>query len=223
MIIFDKEALSYDSWYKTKIGSFVDQLQTTLAFNMLKPKKDMMVLDIGCGTGNFSIKLAEMGCKVIGIDVSDEMLNIAREKASNKKLDIEFYNMDVFKLKFDDDTFDAAISMAAFEFIKQPEKALEEIFRVVRKSGKIVIGTINKESKWGQLYLTDEFQQNTVYQYATFKTLEELKTYRPNQLKETGSCLFIPPSAMEEEFSIEVEEKLSTNERGGFICARWEK
>ncbi|TCS85230.1 methyltransferase family protein, partial [Keratinibaculum paraultunense] len=38
-------------------------------------------MDVGCGTGNFSIKLAKMGCEVVGIDVSKEMLKVAEEKA----------------------------------------------------------------------------------------------------------------------------------------------
>lgn len=223
MAIFDKEAKSYDSWYKTKLGSFIDKVETDLAFRLFKPQKGMKILDIGCGTGNFSIKLAKMGCKVVGIDISDEMLNIAKEKAENEGLEIEFYNMDVYNLKFQDNYFDGAFSMAAFEFIKEPERAIEEIFRVVKKGSQIMIGTINKDSKWGELYLSEEFQKNSVFKYADFKTLDDLKKLRTEKLVKTGECLFIQPSASEDEITIENEERLSKTERGGFICALWIK
>ncbi|MGB4131105.1 MAG: methyltransferase domain-containing protein, partial [Tepidanaerobacteraceae bacterium] len=68
MSIFDPEAKTYDIWYDTKMGAFADMVQTKLAFELFEPKKGMHVLDVGCGTGNFSIKLAKMGLKVTGID-----------------------------------------------------------------------------------------------------------------------------------------------------------
>ena len=107
----------------------------------------MSVLDVGCGTGNFSIKLAKMGLNVTGIDVSDNMLDVARDKAKKGGLSIDFINMDARDMIFEDESFDGVISMAAIEFIQESEKVLNEMFRVV-KGGKIVIGTINRDSKW---------------------------------------------------------------------------
>src|SRR5690554_353842 len=114
MVVFDKEAEDYDQWYNSKLGSFVDRVETELAFKLFKPHKEMKILDVGCGTGNFSVKLAEMGCKVVGIDLSEKMLNIARAKIK-EDLDLEFHKMDACKLEFSDEEFDGVISMAAFE------------------------------------------------------------------------------------------------------------
>lgn len=223
MTFFDKEASSYDEWYKTKFGNLVDEVETDLAFKLFKPEKGMRILDIGCGTGNFSIKLAEKGCKVIGVDISQEMLKIAREKAKKKNLDIEFYNMDVYNLDFQDQTFDAVFSMAAFEFIKEPLKALDEIFRVTKDDSQVLIGTINKDSKWGELYLSEEFQKNTVFKYADFKSLDDLRSLKSGKVVDSGQCLFIPPNADTKDITLQKEMELSKSERGGFICVLWKK
>ncbi len=223
MEIFDKEASSYDQWYQTKMGDFIDQVETGLAFNLFSVKKGMKVLDIGCGTGNFSMKLAQKGCKVTGVDISEDMLSVAREKAKESGLDIEYYPVDVYDLKFKDECFDAIFSMAAFEFIKEPQKAMDEIFRVAKKGSEILIGTINKDSQWGELYLSESFQENSVFKYADFKTLDHFRSLKDDNLMDTGECLFISPDAKEQDIDMENERVLSNSNRGGFICALWKK
>lgn len=223
MAVFDKAADSYDSWYATKLGGFIDKVETDLAFSMFEVKPGMKVLDIGCGTGNFSAKLARMGCRVTGIDISDEMLNIARLKNKELGLDIEFHNMDVYNLKFKAETFDAVFSMAAFEFIDKPEAALNEMMRVAKEGGQVFIGTISGDSKWGELYMSDEVRNNSVFKYACFKTLKDLQQMKPEKLIKSGQCLFIPPTISENKISIETENELSKTEKGGYICALWKK
>ena len=221
--VFDQEAKHYDAWYRSKMGSFVDKAETDCALRLFKAKPGMKVLDIGCGTGNFSIKLARMGCKVTGVDISAEMLKVAKDKARSQGLDIEFHLMDAYDLSFPDEYFDGVSSMAAFEFIPDPPRAMAEIFRVVKKGGRIVIGTINKESKWGQLYLSEEFQKNSVFKHADFKSRDDLKKLQSAHLQDMAECLFIPPDAKEEEISMEREAELAKDERGGFLCVLWRK
>lgn len=223
MAIFDKEAKEYDNWYKSKLGEFVDKVETDSAFSLYKPTPGMKILDVGCGTGNFSIKLAEMGCKVIGIDKSGEMLSQAKEKAKKKGLDIEFHIMDIYDINFPDESFDGVFSMAAFEFIKESKKAYNEMHRVLKKDGPLLIGTINRDSKWGELYLSKEFQENSVFKHADFKSMDDLKSLDIEALVNSGECLFIPPNTEEENINMDFERKLSTSESGGFISVLWKK
>lgn len=224
MAIFDKEAKIYDEWYKSKLGNFVDEVETRCVFDLFKAKKGMKVLDVGCGTGNFSIKLAKMGCEVVGIDVSEEMLKVAEAKAREEGLNIKFYKMDAHQMEFEDNTFDGVLSVTAFEFLKEPEKAIEEIFRVLKPNGQLLIGTINKNSKWGEMYLSKEFQENTVFKYADLKTIEDMKSYKKEYLVDIKECLFVPPNAEEEDICMVKEMELAQKgKRGGFICALWRK
>ncbi|MGM0380146.1 MAG: class I SAM-dependent methyltransferase, partial [Bacillota bacterium] len=114
MEVFNEIAKDYDDWYKTKLGSFVDKVETKAAFDLLNVKKKDKILDAGCGTGNFTKKIKENYKKVdiIGIDISNKMLKIARQKNS----ELEFKKMDLNDLNFEDNTFDKIISMATFEF-----------------------------------------------------------------------------------------------------------
>ncbi|NJO92078.1 MAG: class I SAM-dependent methyltransferase [Chloroflexia bacterium] len=91
------------------------------------------------------------------------MLDIAIEKAKNQHLKIDFRIGQVENLDFEDDSFDAVVSVTAIEFFDNVEKGFEEMFRVVKKGAPIVVGTINKESAWGELYETPWFQENSVF------------------------------------------------------------
>ncbi len=223
MAFFDEKAAEYDGWYESKMGKFADDVETELAFKMFTPVEGMKILDVGCGTGNFTIKLAERGCKVVGIDISQDMLAIAREKIKGKDLDIEFVLGDVYDLKFDDNEFDGVFSMAAFEFIKEAQKAHKEMMRVLKVGGQLLIGTIHRDSSWGELYMSRAFQEDSVFKHADFKTMKELQDLNKENLVTSGECLFLPPDTREEDISMEREKALSKKERGGFICALWKK
>nr|WP_320164228.1 class I SAM-dependent methyltransferase [uncultured Trichococcus sp.] len=223
MAVFNNIANQYDEWYSQKKGAFVDRVETDLAFGMLKLEPGMKVLDVGCGTGNFSMKLAEMGYVVTGIDVSEEMLKVALRKAAEKSLSISYLRMDATELGFDDGAFDVVLTMAAVEFIEDTDRAVEEMFRVVKNGGQVLIGTINADSDWGEYYQTKKLQGNSIYRYAAFKTIGDLKAWNPDKLVRTGACLYVPPFADEEEFTIERERELSGKRRGGYVCALWRK
>jgi SAM-dependent methyltransferase len=95
------------------------------------------VLDLACGTGESACFLAEhYGTRVVGIDLSDRLLERARRKAPARGLDIAFARADLQKLPFADATFDAAICECTL-CLCDKERALTEMARVIRRGGRV--------------------------------------------------------------------------------------
>jgi len=105
-----------------------------------KITENSYVLDVGCGVGVTTCYLAKnIGCNIVGIDLSDDMLKWARERAEKKKLTdkVKFMQADAAKLPFDDNTFDAVISESVTTFIEDKQAAIEGYKRVVKPRGYI--------------------------------------------------------------------------------------
>ncbi len=219
---FDKKAASeYDSWYESKMGSFIDEVETKAAFDLFQPQSGEKVLDIGCGTGNFSIKLAKRGCKVIGIDISQVMLEEAKKKAKNNNLNINFQKGNALNLDFANNSFDSVFSMTAIEFIEDLEKAFKEMKRVVKPGGKIMLGTIRKNSDWGKLYEKQGQKKDSVFSDAIFREVEDIEKLDKDNLIKTKECLYISPDIPEEKINWDEENRLSSDKDGGFFCTLW--
>ena len=100
---------------------------------------DARVLDYGCGTGSYSIYLANSGADVTGIDISRVALHVATTNVKQRSFgaNIKFIQMDAEKLGFDDDSFDLVCGGAILHHLAL-EKAIREISRVLRPEGKAV-------------------------------------------------------------------------------------
>jgi ubiquinone/menaquinone biosynthesis C-methylase UbiE len=102
--------------------------------------QESSVLDVGCGTGEFErIILSEHPeQRMIGVDVSDQMLAIARQKCSAYP-NVQFLSGSASVLPFSNDRFDLVISASALHYFDKPDASLAEMRRVVKPSGAVVI------------------------------------------------------------------------------------
>lgn len=222
-IAFNSEASNYDEWYSTKAGNFIDSIQTKCVFDLLKPQKGMRILDIGCGTGNYSLKLKALGCNVIGVDVSEKMLSVFKAKIEQNKYDIDLHLLQSNILPFEDESFDAIISVTAAEFMDNLPESINEMFRVVKQNCPIVIGTLHKNSKWGEMYESEYFKTNTVFKHAHLLEKSDFKNHHAQQLIGFNESVFFPPNTPEEQLDSSIEEKYKENNNGGFLCVKWIK
>ncbi len=165
---------TYDAWYETPLGRLSDRLEKDLVFSLADVKQGQRALDVGCGTGIFSIELAKRGIEVTGIDGSEEMLNWARIKAEKEGLRINFLKTNALALPFPDDHFDLILSVCTLCFVEKPQKALLEIKRVLKPDGRIVIGALNRWSPWALVRRVKGLFMETVYNRAEFISPREL-------------------------------------------------
>jgi SAM-dependent methyltransferase len=103
------------------------------------------LLDVGCGAGRTSIPLATMGWQVTGIDLSQAMVEVARDQAQAAGVRVDFHTMDVCRLQFADDSFDAALfSYNGIELLPGragKRRGLSQLHRVLRPGGILVFCT----------------------------------------------------------------------------------
>ena len=166
----------YDAWYMTPFGAYADRLEKELVFSFLGDVRGVSVLDVGCGTGNYSLELAKKGAKVTDIDSSEKMLSKAKEKAKKEGVKVRFVLGKAEELPFNPKSFDIILSVTACEFLDDMGLAIKEMERVVKDDGKIVVGLINKWSLYciGKRII-GKFRKDSIYNRARFYDITELK------------------------------------------------
>jgi hypothetical protein len=97
------------------------------------------------------------------------------------------------------------------------------MYRVLKRNGYLLIGTINRKSKWGEFYVSRSLRRNSIFKHADFKSMGDLKSLNSKEIINSGECLFIPPDMEENNINMEFEKKLSYSGSGGFICVLWKK
>ncbi len=125
----------YDNKYRD--GEEVEKESKRLALKFL-PAGELDVLDLGCGSGMCSETIAGLGHKVRGIDVSAEAI----EKYNARGLDGQVMDVEV-GLDFPDESFDVVFSSEVIEHLVHYQRMLQESFRVLRPSGRLILTTPN--------------------------------------------------------------------------------
>jgi len=101
------------------------------------------MLDVGCGTGGPSCYLAQAsGCRVVGVDLGDVQVGVARQLAEERGLSdrVTFKVEDATRLSFDANTFDAVVLMGSASHMPAKDAVLTECARVLRPGGRLVLG-----------------------------------------------------------------------------------
>lgn len=141
--MFDSIAKDYDSLNHIMSLS-IDKIWRKKAIRKIKDAGDSpRVLDVACGTGDFSIAIAKAigNGKVIGVDISKEMLEVMRRKVLKNNLEsiISQEVGDGEDLRFPEDSFDRVVNAFGIRNFEDRDKGLREALRVLRPGGRLVI------------------------------------------------------------------------------------
>lgn len=110
------------------------------------------LLDVGCGPGEAALALAgDVGCagEVVGIDTSSAMVQLARDRSNTAAGRVRFSVGDALDLEEADDSFDAGRSERTLQWVADPQRAVDELARVVRPGGRVAL----VDTDWSTLLL----------------------------------------------------------------------
>ena len=111
------------------------------------------VLDIACGTGNTTLMARARGATVTGLDLTPELLDVARKRAADADLgDITWKEGDAEKLPFQDGAFDVVVSSCGLMFAPDQQKVADEVARVTKRGGRIAIQAWTREGGIGRMF-----------------------------------------------------------------------
>ena len=140
--MFDHIAPKYDRLNHT-LSLGIDRLWRNRAVDSLRPFAPQRVLDVATGTGDFAILAARrlQPQSVVGADISEEMMEIARRKANQAELErvIRFQREDCMRLSFADQSFDTVTVAYGARNFESLDLGLQEMRRVLRPGGHLLL------------------------------------------------------------------------------------
>ncbi len=201
---FEERFDRYDSWYENFPGKRLFKIELECLKKIHSGEKS---LEIGVGTGRFAEKL---GIRY-GVDPALNPLKLSKERG------ILAVCADGRSTPFPDNTFSSVYLIVTICFADRPQELIRESYRILKPGGRIVVGLVPRESKWGTYYQKLRSEGHFFYRFAEFYTVDEVKSMLSRQgFKQISGYSTLygpPPEGRDNEI---VEEKL--DEAAGFVC-----
>jgi len=183
--VFNSHASEYDAWYDTEAGKAIFAMEV----ECLKPllhSYSRPYLEIGVGSGRFAQAL---GIEY-GVDPAPALVQMAKARG------VKVTEATGEQLPFPNEMFGGLLIAFTLCFLDDPQKALEEAWRVLQPEGRLVLGLILRNSPWADFYAHKGKEGHPIYSMARFFSKEEVE----NLLQMSGfkvldyrSTLFQPP------------------------------
>jgi ubiquinone/menaquinone biosynthesis C-methylase UbiE len=139
-IYYNKVSVDYDKKHLISMKDYpLFYRQMKYLFKSRELPQDSYVLDCGCGTGRGALKYCKMGCRVMAVDISPDIVGICASNAEREGFKIETRVENCSNLSFDNETFDYVTLSAALHHMENLELCISELFRVTKKGGALIL------------------------------------------------------------------------------------
>lgn len=165
---------AYVRWRASELGSITEGLERRLILDLAGDVRGRSVLDIGCGDGDLAVELSKRGAHVAGIDASESMIEAAKLRAGRDQVDVEFQVAAAQHLPFPSERFDIVIAVTILCFVEDVAPVFNEMARVLRPGGRLVIGELGKWSTWAAMRRVRGWLGSPLWRQGKFRTPKEL-------------------------------------------------
>jgi len=190
---------SYARWRSSRLGQITDAVERGLLFELLDPIAGKTVLDVGCGGGEFAVRLARRGAIVTGLDADSAMIAVARWRAGTEGVELRLVEGKAEALPFEDASFNVVLAVATLCFIPDGARAVNEMARVLKPGGRLVIGELGRWSFWAGYRRIRGWLGHPTWRAARFWTATELRQLVEGaglDVIETRGAVYYPPCAV---------------------------
>lgn len=142
------------TWESGDYGVFAKFLEKGALefFERLQIPPSTKLLDVTCGAGQLTLPAARQGMDVTGIDLAQNLVDQARQRAKEEGLKIEVDQGDAEELPYPGNSFDVVMSLIGSMFAPRPEYVASEMIRVCKPGGKIIMGNWTPEGHVGRMF-----------------------------------------------------------------------
>ena len=219
--LFDQWPEKYDRWFETPIGALVKKYENELLLDLLQPRPEEVILDVGCGTGVFTLDILGFGPRITGLDISCPMLKRAELKA--KGFPFRAVAGDMKSLPFADECFDKVVSMTALEFVEDGREVVKDLLRVTKNGGVVVATTLNSLSPWADRRKEAADKGHSLFQQMIFRSPDDMRALVPIEPTVKTAIHFLKEDDPQKAPGIERNGKKQGLGTGAFVAARWVK
>jgi ubiquinone/menaquinone biosynthesis C-methylase UbiE len=166
---------SYARWRSSRLGQITDTLEQQLLFELLGSVAGKTLLDIGCGDGALASDLARRGAIVTGLDADFVMIAAARRRAKTEGTQLHLVEGQAERLPFNDAAFDLVVAVTVLCFVQDGGQAFNEMARVLKPGGRLVIGELGRRSLWAAHRRIRGWLGDPTWRAAMFRSAAELR------------------------------------------------
>ncbi len=185
---FDSMVVQYDAWFDSDDGRIIFAHEVACLRELTGPTTGRW-LEVGVGTGRFAVALGVGE----GVDPALSMRALAEQRGVRTTEGVGE------RLPYPPQSFDGVLITTTLCFLSDPAQALHECRRVLKDTGRLVVGLIPADGPWGRLYASKAAEDHPIYSAATYHTPDNVISLAAEAgftFREARSCLLSPPNTL---------------------------